>query len=242
MCLLKPQNVTPHRFWEASHGITTLQQVSRKQGDEMHTSFSPLTLLAICMPLSYSPVSPTLRWSHGHGFLRFLAICAGIALLVISNSRDRRAAESTQSALRVTGNKSAMLKNTENQQLSRIEKLASANKDLASLLSKSSAEKQEAAEEARRLRGCADGRGSDRRSCHCPTRPTTRRLYGSKSGLFDVDKSALACGSKEILSKVIGFLIYHVRVPHTQIQVFGHTDITGSDAHDDALSDARAAK
>ena len=58
--------------------------------------------------------------------------------------------------------------------------------------------------------------------------------------LFDVDKSALECNSKETLSKVIGFLTYQVRVPHTEIQILGHTDITGTDAHDDALSDARA--
>ena len=29
-------------------------------------------------------------------------------------------------------------------------------------------------------------------------------------------------------------------MPHTQIHVFGHTDSTGTDTHDDALSDARA--
>lgn len=50
----------------------------------------------------------------------------------------------------------------------------------------------------------------------------------------------MECDSKETLSKVIGFLTYQVRAPHTRLQIVGHTDNTGTDAHDVSLSRARA--
>jgi len=123
---------------------------------------------------------------------------------------------------------------------SKIEKLESANKDLESLLTQSSTQKKEAAEEAKRLReSLIEAAKTVAEVVPDPANKSTS-LRIKEAVLFDFDKSSLSCESKETLSKVIGFLTYQMRTPHTQIQVIGHTDKIGSDAHDDTLSKDRA--
>ena len=207
----------------------------------MHTLVSPLALFAICTVIVVFAGIATLRWSHRHRLLKFLAICAGLALLWMSNSRDRTVAESTAADLTNYQAQVQAAEATENQQAARIAKLEEANKDVETLLKQSSAEKQEAAEEAKRLRETLMEAAKTVADVVPDKSNKTVTLRIKEAVLFDVDKSALECNSKETLSKVIGFLTYQVRVPHTEIQILGHTDITGTDAHDDALSDARAA-
>jgi outer membrane protein OmpA-like peptidoglycan-associated protein len=59
--------------------------------------------------------------------------------------------------------------------------------------------------------------------------------------LFKVDQWQLECESKEKLSKLIGFLTYLIRAhSDSRVRITGHTDIIGSDSHDDTLSVNRA--
>ncbi len=56
--------------------------------------------------------------------------------------------------------------------------------------------------------------------------------------LFDVNSSTLSGGSRSTLDQVAGVL---AEFPKTAVIVQGHTDSTGSDAHNQALSERRAA-
>ncbi len=56
--------------------------------------------------------------------------------------------------------------------------------------------------------------------------------------LFDVNSSTLSGGSRSTLDQVAGVL---GEFPKTAVIVQGHTDSTGSDAHNQALSERRAA-
>jgi len=84
--------------------------------------------------------------------LQFTAVCLGLALLFVAASRDRTEANSVKANVAALQSKIATTEITETEMASKIEKLESANKDLESLLTQSSAQKKEAAEEAKRLR------------------------------------------------------------------------------------------
>jgi len=192
----------------------------------------------------------TLRWSgfrdsatpRGRGLLQFTAICLGLLLLFVASSRDRTEADSVKANIAAFQSRIALAEITENRMASQIEKLESANKDLDGLLKQSSAQKKEAAEEAKRLREALIEAAKTVADVVQNPNDKSISLRIKEAVLFDFDKSDLSCESKEKLSKVIGFLTYQVRTPRTQIQVFGHTDSTGSDSHDDKLSGDRASE
>ena len=70
------------------------------------------------------------------------------------------------------------------------------------------------------------------------TRETARGLIVNLSDvLFDVDKATLRPGAREKLARVAGIISGH---PDLKIQIEGHTDSTGSDDYNQALSERRA--
>jgi len=70
------------------------------------------------------------------------------------------------------------------------------------------------------------------------TRRTARGLIVNLSDvLFDVDQTTLQPGAREKLAKVAGIVLAH---PDLQIEVEGHTDSSGSDEYNQALSERRA--
>jgi outer membrane protein OmpA-like peptidoglycan-associated protein len=70
------------------------------------------------------------------------------------------------------------------------------------------------------------------------TRETARGLIVNLSDvLFDVDKATLKPGAREKLARVSGILVTH---PDLKLEIEGHTDSTGSDAYNQALSERRA--
>ena len=208
----------------------------------------PKIYLALCVAIVVFVGIVTLRWPGfrdseargGSGLLQLTAICLAVAFLFITTSKDRSVAESTKSRLESYEAQAKLAEDSENQMASRVEKLESENRDLETLLKQSSAQKKEAAEEAKRLRATLIDAAKTVADVIPNPGNDSITLRIKEAVLFDFDKSFLSCDSREKLSKVIGILTNQVRTPHTQIQVFGHTDITGSDAHDDALSSDRA--
>ncbi len=70
------------------------------------------------------------------------------------------------------------------------------------------------------------------------TRESARGLIVNMSDvLFDVDRATLKPGAREKLAKVAGILLAY---PGLKMEVEGHTDSTGSDTHNQALSERRA--
>ena len=70
------------------------------------------------------------------------------------------------------------------------------------------------------------------------TRETARGLIVNLSDvLFDVDKATLKPGAREKLARVAGILGSH---PDLKIEIEGHADSTGSDDHNQRLSERRA--
>ena len=55
--------------------------------------------------------------------------------------------------------------------------------------------------------------------------------------LFDVDKATLKPGAREKLARIAGILASH---PDLKIEIEGHADSTGSDEHNQRLSERRA--
>jgi outer membrane protein OmpA-like peptidoglycan-associated protein len=208
----------------------------------------PKIYLALCVAVIVFVGIVTLRWPgfrdsearRGRGLVQFTAICLAVAFLFITISKDRNVAESTKSRQESYEAQAKLAEDSENEMASRVEKLDSENKDLETLLKQTSAQKKEAAEEAKRLRATLIDAAKTVGEVIPNPGNDSITLRINDAALFDFDKSSLSCDSREKLSRVIGFLTYQVRTPHTQIQVFGHTDITGSDAHDDVLSSDRA--
>ena len=70
------------------------------------------------------------------------------------------------------------------------------------------------------------------------TRDSARGLIVNMSDvLFDVDKSTLKPGAREKLAKVAGIILSH---PGLKLEVEGHADSTGSEEHNQSLSERRA--
>jgi outer membrane protein OmpA-like peptidoglycan-associated protein len=70
------------------------------------------------------------------------------------------------------------------------------------------------------------------------TRDTARGLIVNISDvLFDIDKWTLKPGAREKLAKISGIVLSH---PGLKLEVEGHTDNTGSDEHNQVLSERRA--
>jgi outer membrane protein OmpA-like peptidoglycan-associated protein len=70
------------------------------------------------------------------------------------------------------------------------------------------------------------------------TRESARGLIVNMSDvLFDIDQATLKPGAREKLAKVSGILLAY---PGLKLEVEGHTDSTGSDEHNQRLSDRRA--
>jgi outer membrane protein OmpA-like peptidoglycan-associated protein len=70
------------------------------------------------------------------------------------------------------------------------------------------------------------------------TRDTARGLIVNISDvLFDIDKWTLKPGAREKLAKISGIVLSH---PGLKLEVEGHTDNTGSDEHNQTLSERRA--
>ena len=70
------------------------------------------------------------------------------------------------------------------------------------------------------------------------TRETARGLIVNLSDvLFDVDKATLKPGAREKLARVAGILGSH---PDLKIEIEGHADSTGSEDHNQRLSERRA--
>jgi outer membrane protein OmpA-like peptidoglycan-associated protein len=70
------------------------------------------------------------------------------------------------------------------------------------------------------------------------TRETARGLIVNLSDvLFDVDQATLRPGAREKLARVAGILGSH---PDLKIEIEGHADSTGTDEHNQRLSERRA--
>jgi outer membrane protein OmpA-like peptidoglycan-associated protein len=70
------------------------------------------------------------------------------------------------------------------------------------------------------------------------TRETARGLIINLSDvLFDVDRATLKPGAREKLARVAGILASH---PDLKIDIEGHADSTGSEEHNQRLSERRA--
>jgi outer membrane protein OmpA-like peptidoglycan-associated protein len=70
------------------------------------------------------------------------------------------------------------------------------------------------------------------------TRETARGLIINLSDvLFDVDKATLKPGAREKLARISGILASH---PDLKIEIEGHADSTGSEEHNQRLSESRA--
>jgi outer membrane protein OmpA-like peptidoglycan-associated protein len=98
------------------------------------------------------------------------------------------------------------------------------------------------AERARRERDEAHAKLQSALSAVVETRETARGLIVSLPDiLFDVDKATLKVQAREILSKVCGILQVagNITGGYT-LSIEGHTDSTGSDAHNQVLSEKRA--
>ena len=97
---------------------------------------------------------------------------------------------------------------------------------------------QAEAERVKRERDEAYARMRSALSVIVETRETARGLIVSLPDiLFDVDKATLKAQSKEILSKVCGILQV---AGNYDLSIEGHTDSTGSDEHNQKLSERRA--
>ena len=70
------------------------------------------------------------------------------------------------------------------------------------------------------------------------TRETARGLIINLSDvLFDVDQATLRPGAREKLARIAGILAAH---PDLKIEIEGHADSTGSEEHNQRLSERRA--
>jgi len=94
------------------------------------------------------------------------------------------------------------------------------------------------AERSKRERDEARAKLQSALSVVVETRETARGLIVNLPDiLFDVDKATLKAQAREILSKVCGILLV---AGNYNLSIEGHTDSTGSDAHNQGLSERRA--
>ena len=95
------------------------------------------------------------------------------------------------------------------------------------------------AEKARQERDAARARMQTALSAVVETRETARGIIVNLPDiLFDVDKATLKPQAREVLSKVCGIMQV---VGEYNLSIEGHTDSTGSDEHNQKLSEQRAA-
>jgi outer membrane protein OmpA-like peptidoglycan-associated protein len=95
------------------------------------------------------------------------------------------------------------------------------------------------ADEARRERDDLQQRLDASLSQILETRRAARGLIVNLSDvLFDVDRATLKPGAREKLNKLAGILLAYPG--RYQIEIEGHTDVAGSDAYNDRLSQERA--
>jgi outer membrane protein OmpA-like peptidoglycan-associated protein len=175
------------------------------------------------------------------GVLRSIAVVVGLTLLTLTISNDKKVLQANDAKIRDYQSRLVTSEASREQLTSETDALQTQNVELKSVLSRTSREKAQAAEDAKRLHDSLEEAVRTIAEVITDKGNNTTTLRIRDVVLFKVDKWDLDCESREKLSRLLGFLTYRIRgEPGVHVRVVGHTDITGNDVHNKDLSARRA--